>query len=65
MAFFSKGSPRGPRGTPESILERFWMILGSKLEPKVVETEAGKEETETEADTEAETYVTSNRLTRE
>ena len=37
-----EGSPRGPRGALESILDRFSMILGSELELKLVENRGKK-----------------------
>ena len=42
MALFQEGSPRGPRGAPETISKRFGVILGSNLEPKLVENNEKK-----------------------
>ena len=33
---FPEGSPRGPRGALGPFFDRFWMVLGSKMEPKIV-----------------------------
>ena len=42
IALFQEGSPRGPRGAPETISERFGVILGSNSEPKLVENNEKK-----------------------
>ena len=37
---FPEGSPRGPRDAPGPLFDRFWMVLGSKMEPTIVENGA-------------------------